>query len=1225
MFEDPRNKIAGLNARNDNMSVEFILGRSGTGKTRYCVAGVVEGLCREGDGRGIILLVPEQATYQAERAILGGGEISGYHRLSVLSFSRLEYMLLGSRTAMGSVSRIGRAMIVQRILREKRDQLALLGASAERSGLGWEIAEVIGEIYRYGYGAEDLERVSGELEAGSKKLEVGSENGSSVAGQVSSTLGQGSGIAGLKFGEIALVVEEYRQRIEGRRVDPDIQLKEACEKVAKAEWLAGAEVWVDGFSGFTGSESAMLTELMKVASASHIALCLEPARMDLRGTRREQGDVSIFSPTERTYYDIFDRAKKCKLKIRRPVVLTGAKRFDGSGELAHIEREIFSGSQKKAVCGGAAGVAKTEVRSQKSEVRSQESGVRKAGGGDRLEVRSKKLEVGSGDVENVRIVCAANARGEVQFVARQILELVRERGYRYRDIAVVASDIGSYEHYVIACFEDYGIPFFIDKCKVLSRHPVVELICSALSVVTEGFSSSDVFAYLKTDLAGVEREMGDLLENYCVAFGVRGADWVREKGWEFAGGDDARFDEAKVNEIKGRVRGPLVKLAERLGAGEGEGICAREFTEGVFEFLDELGVSGTLAGWIEQASDGGDIGARQGKGGQAADEHGQFWERFVDVFDELSEAFEECKLVCEDYLSILKSAFSEMTMAFIPPTLDQVLVGSIERSRHPDLKAVFLLGATQKEFPVPIESVGILGDEDRALAERAGMELGSSRRESMVERQYLAYIAFTRASEYLCVTYPAVNEKGGGVVRSQFVDSLEGLFENLQAESIGAEEICVERIYSASELEDMLCCGLGRDAEAQTGAHGELLAAMCGDAELGELARRVTSAIGYENRAELGAEVVGGLFGKCLRSSASRLGTFARCPYQYFSRYVLDLKERAEFKLEPLDVGDFYHRVLDAVVKRLVAEKKDIAAVEEGRLVQLVREVTGQVMESDSFMVNFGRHGGHNAFVLNCACENVERCVTAVAEMIRAGVFRPVRSEVGFGTIAGQRGELGDLRIELGEGRELNLRGKIDRVDAAQTDEGKLAVVFDYKRSGKSFSWDGLLYGLDLQLVVYLLALSDSQNGRQIGGRPVGAFFVPVESRPGRPWYAKGIFNGEFWEQLDKGCSRWSRYYNFDVTAKDGQYGNYGKSGALRGGDFEKVIEFGKGKVVELAEGIVSGGIDVRPYRLRGKSACGWCKYKSVCRFDWQVNEYRYLEGMGKTEVLGRIGDGKKD
>ena len=168
-------------------------------------------------------------------------------------------------------------------------------------------------------------------------------------------------------------------------------------------------------------------------------------------------------------------------------------------------------------------------------------------------------------------------------------------------------------------------------------------------------------------------------------------------------------------------------------------------------------------------------------------------------------------MTAEDYLEIINSAFSQMTLAFIPPTLDQVLIGSIERSRHPDLKAVFLVGATQKQFPVPLIQDSILTDDDRIAAESEDFLLAPGTSQSLTERQYLAYIAFTRPSEFLYVTYPSVDEKGSAIPRSQFVGDLELLFNDLNEESIVNRPITLEQVHNEIELSDVLCSWLGRD------------------------------------------------------------------------------------------------------------------------------------------------------------------------------------------------------------------------------------------------------------------------------------------------------------------------------------------------------------------------------------------------------------------------------
>ncbi|MHC4086502.1 MAG: PD-(D/E)XK nuclease family protein [Planctomycetota bacterium] len=1127
------------------MAVQFILGRSGTGKTSYCIKAIVNELLKDSVEQPLILLVPEQASYQAERAILSDKRIAGYNRLHILSFNRLQFLLSGKHTTGPALSRIGRQMIVHRILRDNKSKLKVFGSSATWPGLGRQMANIITEMHQYAKTPGDIDQLLSEL-----------------------AKDEHNNLAALKFADIGLILKEYLEFIEGRFIDPDIQLTRACHAVAEAAFVKGAKLWVDGFAGFTTAELAILAELLKVVTNAQIALCLEPANIDLANPDIAKLDpADIFGPTERTYVALIEIIRKCKLQLAEPVILDEAVRFSSCRPLAHIERNIF-------------------------------------------ELKPKNIPAS----DSVRIISAPNARAEVRFVARQILELVREKGYRY---------------YIRAYFDDYDVPFFIDKRKSLNQHPAVQLLSSALQVVTGGFSQGDIFTYLKTDLVPIERCDVDMLENYCLAFGISQSDWTSGQEWEFAGND--KYDEKRINETKLKAVRPLLELRESLCPADNPAkkMSADVFVRAVSDFLNALGARQKIKEWIKEAE--------EKKEHTTADEHRQFYDKLIDIFDTLVEVFVGRRMGCQDYVAILDSAFSQMTLAFIPPTLDQVLVGSIERSRHPDLMAVFLIGATQRRFPVPVSSAGILTDDDRSVAESADFLLSSTASQELAERQYLAYIAFTRPSEFLCVTYPVTDDKGSGAPGSQFIVNLKSLFENLKEESITGEQIAIEKVHNNTELADLLCSRLGKDTSRESledprDKFTELLEGMCDDEELAESGLNVLSAINYDNRAQLDKDVVAKLFGERVRSSATRLSTFAACPYQYYARYVLELKEREEFKLEPLDLGNFYHRVLDALQKKLSEKNKDFATVEDEELLELLSEQILNFTQKDTFISNFAHRSAHNTFIINSAAEVLENCVLAVAQIVRAGSFRPALSEVSFGQVRDTQDTLGKYEIALPDKRLLSLNGKIDRLDIAELDGKKIAAVFDYKRRGMSFSWSKFYYGLNMQLPIYLLAVRNAAASKTRNA--VGAFYMPVETvigqaaldeLPGKgeklEYKAKGILNGEFFQQLDTSASSgWGKYYNFRFSSKDGQYGDYGRSGALKPNDFEKVLEFTAKKIVELAAEFLSGKIQVMPYRLGTISPCGYCKYKPVCRFDWQINDYNFIQSLNKLQVLEKVG-----
>ena len=596
-------------------------------------------------------------------------------------------------------------------------------------------------------------------------------------------------------------------------------------------------------------------------------------------------------------------------------------------------------------------------------------------------------------------------------------------------------------------------------------------------------------------------------------------------------------------------------------------------------------------------------------------------------------------MTAQDCFGILQSAFSQMTLAFIPPSLDQVLVGSIERSRHPNLKAIFLLGATQKQFPIPIPATGVLTDEDRNAAETSEFHIAPATAQSLADRQYLAYIAFTRPSEYLCISFPCLDEKGGPVAHSHFIDDLKLLFDDLHEEFIGDNLLELDDVRNGAELTELLCTRLGRDAflpaiNDKDRLRG-LLDAMQSAGDQETIVRPVVSALNYDNRASLEPAVAGELFGRQISGSATRLAAFAACPYRHFARYTLDLKPRREFRLDPLDLGRFYHEVLDRLQRRLSAERESFASVKEDSLVRLLDEQIAALSGQDPFLSKFVQRSAHNAFVIYSAGEILHECVLAIAQMVRAGSFRPRLSEVAFGHVADASGKFGPFELPLPDGRKLVLSGKIDRLDIAEADGRKAALILDYKRTqnGARFDWSDLYHGLDVQLAVYMLAVHYA--GSAYADDVAGAMYLPIEAVPRRATpaefdaeghrfqhKARGIINGAYCGHLDAHASGYSEYYGFFVKKDGDPYGQYSRSNALKPGHFSRLLDWSRQNIIRLGADIASGRIECRPYHRGSERGCTFCEFLPVCHFDWQINDYNLLSPVTKDSFIDRLENG---
>jgi ATP-dependent helicase/nuclease subunit B len=983
---------------------------------------------------------------------------------------------------------------------------------------------------------------------------------------------------------------------------------------------------VDGFSGFSGQERDLLIELLRVCDSAQLAFCLDPAGFDEDNDDADKLDpYSLFASAEQTVCGLVKIFRRLKLPVGEPVRLDKPMRFARAAALAAVERNLAAGDAEMA--GGAAEGA-------------------------------------------IEIAGCSNIRAEALYVAESISDLVRHHGMRYRDIAVVLPEMDTYPHYVESAFREFNIPYFLDRPRGVKTHPLAELIGAALQAAGRRFALSDVLSFVKSGLGPLEAHEADALETYARAFDIQGAEWVQEQAWDFASAQDkTRYDEHRLDGLRRRAMAPLRTLQQALA--ERDEITAGQFIRAVWGLVEELGAARKLA---QTAAD--DVTDQQYG-------HRQVFEKTLELFDQMHTVFADRAMGPQAWASILTDALGTLTVKLIPPTLDQVLVGSIERSRHPDVQAIFLMGAVQKQFPVPVASESLLTDKDYDAA--AGLELSSPARTELTARPYLAYIALTRASRKMVLTYPMLDEKGAAVVPWSGIDALKKSFADLEVVHPQAAGQA-GRICTPGLLSQWLCTHLGRDRQAEAEGQTRLAAGVlehlrnAPEQELREIAARANGALAYENAARIDTAVAATLFARPLTVSASRLATYAACPYQHFAKYALRLERRQLLRFEPLDMGSFYHRVLEEMFKAMLAKGTGWGQMERADLDALCTSVIDRIVTTDVQIVNFIRRKAHHRCILQSAIETIKNFVPVLAEFARAGAFRQAAAEVEIG---------GDLRFEISDltqadavgsgttdfadytdfknfkkmgenntpsplrgtppwqGESIKLSGRIDRLDIANVDGQTLGLVIDYKSGAKAADFAKMYYGLDLQLPIYLLAIGTTgisgttdctddtdlrKNIKKENVIPAGAFYLPIDGgigdgsladmEAGRSAFAKarGVFDGRFFAALDsQSQSGWSGFYNFYVNKEGSAFGCYKTSGAMRPEDFQLLLGFAKRRIAALAEGIGTGEAAIRPYRMQKQSPCANCDFRAVCRFDWQINDYNILARCNKEQAIEKM------
>lgn len=781
-----------------------------------------------------------------------------------------------------------------------------------------------------------------------------------------------------------------------------------------------------------------------------------------------------------------------------------------------------------------------------------------------------------GGAEAIAFVEAADRRAEVEAAAVECLRLCRDEGYRFRDIALLARDLDPYADLITTVFRELRIPFFLDRRRPLAHHPLAELLRSALEILVGGWSPESVFRLLRTDLVvpAERRDEVDRLEKHVRAHGFQG---------------DASYGEAL---------GPVRDLRNALRAGEP--LTARIITEHLDGFLAQLGVAKTLEDWSHGA--GGEDGPKRVEDEIRAAGHRQVWSGVVDLLEQMVAALGEAPITLEAYAEALGAGLDALSEALPPPALDQVLIGSVERSRHPELRAAFVLGLNERLFPRVRSEDPILRDAERERLGNEGLELAFTSETDLLHERYYFYIAATRARERVYFSRSRSDETGRPLGASSYWTDL------LRACPGAGVRPWPGRAWEGDVTPARLAGGV---AAALRSRRPELrrpaLAAyelMLSRSEFRTSLERVMPSLDPPFEERLSTPSVLGLYGTTLHLSASQLESFGACPFQYLARHGLGLEEPEEIELQPSDVGRLCHEALRGFTEAMLARGDDWSRASREELHRALEvsfdRAAGRLRDPEF------RKSPRNAQRLLLLERELRLFVEYLAHTCAASRFRPKEAELAFGM---EGAALPALEFAVGDGRRAILRGKIDRVDIEDRPEGVLAFAVDYKSSKTTIEAADAAEGVELQLLVYLLVL-ERVGAERFGKKvvPAGAAYQVMrlgllentddESSPqeGAP---------EFMKSLRK---KFEAHGVADpLWAETGIVRYRTKANLVEPGSLSAILACTEKRIAGFGGRILAGDCDVSPYQGRSQDGlvCTYCPFGDVCGFERRLRAPR--------------------
>jgi len=1152
------------------MKLRLLIGSAGSGKTHRCLQEIGDQVRNQPAGPPLTLLVPEQSSFFMERRLASLPGLNGSFRAQACSFRRLAHLLLQETggALRPFLSETGKQMVLRHVLEENLGLLQVFSRVSRQPGFTRSLAGALSELKRQCLSGRDLQTITCKL--------------------------PNQPLLQSKVLELGILQGGMNYELTEKFIDPDDVLSLMAEKLTAASPLAGGEVWIDGFRSFTPQEYGVLLQLLRISRQVTVTLCLDPDVSD----EYERG--GIFASSRRTWQELRDRAGRLaagdphqELEIEiielsgdnKPAGDGRRSRFAADSGLAHLERNLF----------------RWQPAAQYPRA-----------------------------VPEIQLVAAQNRRAEVEGAARKLITLARDRNLRWREMMVLVRDWEPYQDLLEQVLTEYGVPCFLDRKRSVRQHPLLELLRSAVETLAGNWSSRPLFRYLKTDLGPLERDEVDRLENYVLAFGIRGRRWTDDEPWtwrrRYTLGEDKPPSKTTLEELvwvdatRRRAAAELKELTDTIGKMK----PIRIWCQALYALLDQIQAAAQTEAWAAAAESKGQL--------ELAGEHRQVYRQTVELLDELVEALGEVELDAESFLPLLETGMEAIQLALVPPALDQVVVGTLDRTRNPEVRACLVLGANEGILPARNPHPGLFNEIERELLHQAGAPLALGGEQRLLDEQHLLYLGISRASDYLWVSYALADQTGNPLAPSLLIGELKRLFPQLEEHRLLLEpagrEADLDYIVQPERSLGLLATQIrqhddgGRLSSPWPDVYNWLLR------NRSELINFVLGGRWRGNREEpLLEDISTMLYGSELRMGVHQLERFTHCPFAHFMEFGLRVRERLTAEIQPTTMGQFFHAALSQFVAEVVAEYPDLASLPETERQERVEAVVGKLAPQlyHEFALSPARQQHLRKKLSAILHQSTQRLVKQADDG-----FRPVAWEVPFGggaadsSAGGNQPQLPALTLARKNGCVARLVGRIDRIDRSEQGGKSRLRVIDYKTYTPKLRSTEVFHGLALQLPAYLEVVRKwgqnlNLNGATEPPQPAAALYSPVRQ--------KLVKTSARWDEdkLQDKISRELRPVGIQVDATAVRNSrNTSTLSICSQNELELLLDFVQDLMAQTACAILEGRVEIEPASTRGRDACQYCRYHAVCQFDRLLaNACRLLPEVTVEEFWNKLAERK--
>lgn len=1090
-------------------------------------------IAEEGRGARALVIVPDQYTLEAERRLFYETGAKALMDTEIVSLSRLGHRILrelgGEKRTF--IDKYGRHMILDSIMREKREMLQVFRGMEGKSSFLEMLNNFISEMKQFNAGEAELTEIISKTEEGSYTEK--------------------------KLSDIRLLYIEYEKRIEGKYTDSEDYIDLFLSKIKDSELIKGNTVWVYGFDSFAPKALSVIGEL--TAYAGEVNVCLTYS--DEEGER----DGEIFALTGIVKDNLVRQAETRGISCEIHKIPEKFIEKKPSRAIEHLEKELYA-------------------------------------------IPAFPFEEEAGEIT---LVEAANLYSEAEDAASYVLSLVRDEGYRYRDIKVICNDSETLAPIMRRIFREYGIELFSDDERSVESSPIVRYIISMLEAVMSGYLRSCIIGMVKSGMSDLTADEIMDIENYAVKYRVNGSTWKKP----FTKGSFEYEPEEieRLNDIRERITAPLERFKTLFDAKK-----MSEFIEALYDFLQN---EGHIPEKIEALAKSQLEAGRE----DLAEETDQIWKAVVRIIDQIYEITSGKDFDAKAFLSYFKKGISEIKIGVLPPTSDSLIMGNMQRTRPGNVKALVAVGANEGVIPKGISPAGFFGEEEKNMFKEQGVELCKLDSVMLSEEKLGIYRILTSPKEKLYVSFSSGDAEGKSAKPSPVFMKLKEIFPKVKArrDIVSGNDYSMLLNGETAGLRH-ITESLRKTSEGESMPDEMLKGLSWLKREKSEALAAIYSGIANQNEAEpLGNIQAAKLYPRTetaeLRLSPSGIEKYSRCPFSYYIGYGLKPDERRIFEVSSREIGDIYHSSIMEITSRLTPKEGALTAHSSMWMTitdDELRDMIAEIIEKESAnyrdgLFKSGSEENYRAERIKSACFNAAK---ALIDQVRAGSILSSCFEEAFG-----RGRIIPAIEIMTDSGKAYIEGKIDRVDFLKDDRVK---IIDYKTGNETFSIKEAREGYRLQLMLYLCAAKGEK------GKPAGVFYFRIyepvievsEAKVDKEMLREALkkefkLNGiivdepEVIRAVAGEFEKTSDILNIRMTEDGVKSSGRTEETVISEEAFNELENAVLEKVREAAISLANGEIDIHPMKTKTRSACTYCSYKGICRFDtvFEGNSYNII------------------